>query len=1408
MKFDALHTALVPYGTLRGRPGGDVRGGSVSAEPRYIGAYRIEKSIGRGGMGEVFLAWDDRLGRHVAIKRIREDRGLDAVQFQRFRREARAVAQLSHPAIVQIFDLLEAEEDPRASGSQSDSLASDSIVMEWVEGHSLSELTRDGGLDLDLALGLAAEIADGLAEAHGKGFVHRDLKPPNIMVTHSGHAKILDFGLARSLPQQEDLETLSTVLTQSGALVGTIHAMSPEQASGQDVDHRSDLFALGSLIYEMLTGQSPFLGTNNLQTLQRVVCTAHEPISMLAPHVPREVCDLVDTLLEKDPNHRPQSTRRVADRLRQLATGSGSLPLPSDSTLVGSREDSVTQIALDTQATLDQLTAIQPAPLAAVIRILVLTELVDPPHSMETLGGERASNLASKHDRFVRDVLARHNGLEVEKTHAFLMLFERPGDAIAYALAYHQGLEQMSQMEGLPLAARVGIHLGEVFLRRNPERDVVRGAKPLEVEGLAKPIVARLGALAGARQTLLTQGVFELARRASQSGLLADPALGWVAHGQYLLEDLEEPIEVFEVGLQDFAPLAPPTDIDGARRATQYSDELTLGWRPAVGQVIPHRDHWTLDEQLGVGGFGEVWLASHKSGEQRVFKFCFEGERLRSLKREVTLFRLLREALGHRDDIARILDWNFEQAPFFLEAEYSGSGSLEQWADEQGGIAEVPLGVRLELVAQAADALAAAHSVGVLHKDVKPENVLISKALDGSPRVRLTDFGIGRLTDTSALSEQNFTVLGMTALTEDSEGAGTRLYMAPELLEGKPATVQADIYSLGVVLYQMVAGDLSRALATGWRRDIDDPLLMDDIACFVDGDPENRPSSIAEVAQRLRSLETRRQELEAQERAKLEEAAALRALEKAQRRRRLYSMTTAITSFVLALVSIFAWQALQARRESDRARETAEAARQEAEQRRGQAEGLIRFVINDLQPQLTSLGRLDILGPVSDAALDYFDAVPEDLLTEGELHERIKAIQVLGSVRMSSGKIEESLGVYQKALELAEALASRDPNQVEWQRLLGVSHFWVGSVYYRQGDLEKALDRFESQLSIQQKALVDRPDDGELEQEISYALSNVGFVRRARGDLEGALDAFLETLAIKERHTPEIPTNPNLQLQLAEQYKLVGVTQMELGLLDAALHNLQISHSMTSQMATELPGNTQWTYQLAIVESRLSQILQAKGPYEESWETLDTARSHLASLVANDPENIKWAGELAMIHLGLGFLALEGPRPSLATEHSMEAKRLLRLATDRSPADIEWQRALARNEILQGTLSGLRKHFDQALNHGRAAQKILDQTLEQAPNHRQTRRWLAEAQLLMGRAMAAQGSSDSAFTAWHRAVETLEPISASSRDWIILRPWLQALEHTERHQEASDIKHMLENIGYAYSAPEAWWLQG
>ncbi|HEX3666414.1 MAG TPA: tetratricopeptide repeat protein [Rhizomicrobium sp.] len=425
-----------------------------------------------------------------------------------------------------------------------------------------------------------------------------------------------------------------------------------------------------------------------------------------------------------------------------------------------------------------------------------------------------------------------------------------------------------------------------------------------------------------------------------------------------------------------------------------------------AGDAVPHRRNWKLVERLGTGGFGDVWLAEHvKTHERRVFKFGHDGIRLAALRREITLFRLLQDGLGPRDDITRIIDWNLEEPPCFIEIEWSSEGNLADWAERQGGACVIALNERLDLVAQIADALAAAHSMGVLHKDLKPANILICRDAKSRARIRLSDFGSGRALDASRLG-----ALGITPFqteppssAQQETSSGTPLYRAPELLAGGTATVQADIYSLGVILYQLITGDMRRPLAPGWEHEITDGLLREDIAAAAAGDPARRLGDAAELARRLRTLDVRRAEHARDIAAKAEAQRTCRALELARARR---IPLLALVGVLIVGLGISSWLYLRAEAASRDAR--AEAAR---------AQSVTRFLTDDLlsaaNPFLAADPNITVKDLLAPAAADLDHRFKPDSLDRA-------------AIEVAIGRAYDGLSVPERALPLLNsALAVR-----------------------------------------------------------------------------------------------------------------------------------------------------------------------------------------------------------------------------------------------------------------------------------------------------------------------------------------------------------------------------------------------
>ncbi|MHC4218121.1 MAG: protein kinase domain-containing protein [Planctomycetota bacterium] len=273
-----------------------------------IGQYEVERELGRGGMGVVYLGRDPKLGRAVAVKLLPKAEAGTGARRDRFEREAQTAAKLNHPNIATIYELGEYEDGYF-------------IAMEYVEGRTLGESAGEpGGLGLLQVLGIAEQIAAGLVAAHARSVVHRDLKPGNVMVTVDGRVKILDFGLAKALDSDHPGGPLGrpTALTEPGCLLGTVDYMSPEQARGQDVDARSDLFSFGALLFELITGRPAFRRATVADTLTAILTEPLRRPSSDNAGVPLNLDRIVVRLLEKDPAERYQSADEVLTDLREV----------------------------------------------------------------------------------------------------------------------------------------------------------------------------------------------------------------------------------------------------------------------------------------------------------------------------------------------------------------------------------------------------------------------------------------------------------------------------------------------------------------------------------------------------------------------------------------------------------------------------------------------------------------------------------------------------------------------------------------------------------------------------------------------------------------------------------------------------------------------------------------------------------------------------------------------------------------------------------------------------------------------------------------------------------------------------------------------------------------------------------
>jgi serine/threonine-protein kinase len=986
--------------------------------------YRIIRMLGRGGMGEVYSAEDTKLGELVALKLLPEFWERDAARLDRLRNEVRLARSVTHPHVCRVHDIGEAEGRLFVS-------------MEYIDGEDLDALLRRiGYLPVNKAIEIGVQICQGLTAIHESGILHRDLKPANLILDTRGRVRIADFGLA----------SLVEEAPEHGVVQGTPAYMAPEQLGAQEVSIQSDLYALGLVLHKLLTGKPAFEARTPLDLLRLRTESAPPSPSSLVTGIPAATDAIVVRCLAPDPRARPASAREVATALAES-------------------------------------TALIPAPALVVV---VAGAGLDRAALVARRGEDVAARIVRAHGQMVDELCAKHAGARGRGGEAALVMFDRPGWAVAYALEYQRALAALAQREGVALASGVGMHLGV-----RPRQDA--GAPRPEPDADTRGLAMALAALAEPDQILLTRSVFDLARQDSSPEL---GAIQWRAHGSYELAGMSEPVEVCEVGAEGTAPLVAPRESALAKR--RLVQDVVAGWRPAPGLELPERPRWIMERKLGEGGFGEVWLAAHaKTGERRVFKFCYDAGRLRALQREITLFRLLKETLGDRDDIVRILDWSLDHAPYFIESAYTAGGNLMDWASGEGGLDAIALATRLEIVAQVATALAAAHSVGVLHKDVKPANVLMASDVAGTAHAQLGDFGIGAVTEKGRLAEAGITAMGLTVDARTGMLAapeGTRLYMAPELLEGKPATIQADVYALGVLLYQVVFGDFARALAPGWERDIDDELLRADIAAAVDGDPARRLGNAGQLAERLRALAARRQELAARRREREEAARAREGLARARKRRRIAAVAGAVLAFFAAIVTV---QSLRIAREAEDAAAAWRAAAV-AGQTAQQVSDFLVSLFEEADPYATR-GHEITARALLDRGKEKIDALAAQPAVQAEL------MHVMGVVYGNIGLYEESASL------LRGAVTSR-------RALHGARHAEVAdSLYALARTLENKQDYAPAEPIAREALALRRALLGDAHPDTADAMETLGDVLVALGSYGEAEPLYREMLAARRR---------------------------------------------------------------------------------------------------------------------------------------------------------------------------------------------------------------------------------------------------------------------------------------------------
>ena len=500
-------------------------------------------------------------------------------------------------------------------------------------------------------------------------------------------------------------------------------------------------------------------------------------------------------------------------------------------------------------------------------RVFLFTDIEDAKELTNSLGeSDYQQHVQSPHNKMFRSVLRDFPNARLERDHGrgFFVTFPLATEAVVFALRLQHRLRGYSWKNAQPKVC-IGIHSGEVFVARD------------KYSGVAIDEAACLSGLACGEQILISQSVRDSAQSLLRNELeMPDGStarIRWERHGNYEIQGSDHDIEVIEVGEEGQAPFTCPQDTANAKRR---ANELGP-WVPVSGDAVPGREPpFILEHEIGRGGFGEVWLARAKYSPPLVFKFCSDVQRLRSFKREGSFFQIIQKTFGDHPGVARIVEVQHETPPFFVAYEYVDGGDLRHWAAEVGGLESVELSQRVDIVVQIARTVANAHSVGIVHRDIKPDNVLMAQEPDGKWRAKLTDFGIASLT--SFQTEVELTGLTIESLRNvQSNRSGTLFYRPPESFRSQfiadaKTLMQGDVYALGVVLYQLAVHDFERLPLADWHRHVADELLRDDIEACITDDLTKRLADPNQLADRLESLPERRQQREAEKKA--EKAAA------------------------------------------------------------------------------------------------------------------------------------------------------------------------------------------------------------------------------------------------------------------------------------------------------------------------------------------------------------------------------------------------------------------------------------------------------------------------------------------------------------------------------------------------------
>ncbi|HVI59428.1 MAG TPA: tetratricopeptide repeat protein [Luteimonas sp.] len=584
------------------------------------------------------------------------------------------------------------------------------------------------------------------------------------------------------------------------------------------------------------------------------------------------------------------------------------------------------------------------------------------------------------------------------------------------------------------------------------------------------------------------------------------------------------------------------------------------------GDRLPHRMGWYLGRRLGEGRSGVTFQATSQGSEPRAVKLATGEFGLRCLKREIALARYIMAVKGGLPDVAPVLGFNLSHPPFFIELPLYAQGNLADWAASHGGLAAIDPATRMALCVRLCETVAALHEIGILHKDLKPENLYPVADPDGDWRIVVSDLGAGGTAQTPHLADFGITMSIATDLAS-APHAGSMLYLAPEVIAGEVATQRSDVFALGVLVYQLLVGDLRRSLAPGWEADVPDGLLREDIALAAASNPERRQVDARALATRLSTLGRRRQAIEAEHESRRLDHARVQQIARHRRRWRLG--VAAFALLALGLAGTFAMYA------------AAQTARREAEGRARQHQAVLDFINRDIFGQgdayddaATPPG-ISLSAAVERAAARVDRRLHDDPASAAAVHAMV------GSVLFARDRHAAAVAEFERARALYRALPGEQGAD------LARVEAGLCDVHRIAGDLRSAEQACLSALAHARRANADVP----------YATLKLGQLRTEQGRYTEAR-ALLGPLLSANAFTGDTRS-------LGELRWALGLCARNTGRFDDALRHFQALLALYRQGGRDSTW-LGWAY------NSLGSVMVEKGDYADAEAMLLEARDRFS----------------------------------------------------------------------------------------------------------------------------------------------------------------------------------------------------